>query len=335
MVRWSTTPISPRTESLEVFTMRSSKDAFHLNGTNMKSNRRAFTLVELLVVMAIIALLLGILLPALARARKNAQQVKCATQVKEIHKGWITESNNDAQQQRYPTPGEINRLAIGGQNIPGRGDFNEAKNSHQNMWSVCIAKNLFSPALLICPAETSSKVGQCTNYNFNAYKPAADIYWDGDTPDGGGGGGVANFRIQGNGAVLTSSATSYAAMPIPNNDRRRREWRQSGNSKFVILGNRGVLNGSLTANDYRASETLRIHGDKDQWEGNMCYNDNHVTFERTFSPEGLDRIGTGTTAILDNVFLAESGANNRDSLIQIVTQVTGSGAATTHVASWD
>lgn len=301
----------------------------------MKPHRRAFTLVELLVVMAIIALLLGILLPALARARKNAQQVKCATQVKEIHKGWITESNNDSGQQRYPTPGEVNRLAVAGQNIPGRGDFNEVKNSHQNMYAVCIAKQLFSPALLVSPAETSSKVGVCTNYNYSAYKPAEDRYWDGDTPDGGGGGGVANFRITGSNDLLTASATSYAALPLANNERRRREWRQSGNSKFVVLGNRGVKNGSTTPNDYKASETLRIHGDKDQWEGNLCHNDNHVAFERTFSPEGLDRIGAGTTAILDNVFLAETTGNNRDSLIQIVTQVTGSGTTTTHVASWD
>jgi len=289
----------------------------------------------LLVVMAIIALLLGILLPALARARKNAQQVKCATQLKELHKGLLTESNNDSQQQRYVMPGEINRLPVNSVNVIGRGDFNEAKNSHQNMWSACIAKNLFSPAVLISPAETSSKVGQCTNYNFGAYKPAIDSFWDGDIPDGGGSGGLVNFfKIQGQGANF-QSATSYATMPLPNNERRRREWRQSGNSKFVVLGNRGVANGSSEPNVYGASETLRIHGDVNQWEGNMVRNDNSTSFERTFTPEGLDRFGTGNAAVLDNIFLADNGANNRDSLIQIVTQVTGTGTNTVHVASWD
>ena len=75
----------------------------------MMIKRKGFTLVELLVVVAIIALLIAILLPALARAREVANRTACAANLHGIYQSMYTYSASN--KNKFPvfgaaTPGD-------------------------------------------------------------------------------------------------------------------------------------------------------------------------------------------------------------------------------------
>jgi prepilin-type N-terminal cleavage/methylation domain-containing protein len=323
------------------------------NAQNHKVSK-GFTLVELLVVMAIIALLLGLLLPALAKARATARQVKDQTQVKQIHQGWLTASNDSGGV--LPLPGEINRAGT----VPGRGDIDEIQNDHANLHGAMIGRGYVNAQILVSPAEVNGKVIACATYNMQRINPATDCYWDPVLQPAAGTGTLPNPTTGFRADLNIQCNTSYAVMPLDPASRRKTEWRNTGNSRFAIIGNRGPKAGNPTSADYTNSKTLLIHGGSKEWDGNIGYNDNHVEYGRTFYPENVKPLnqascsGGGADLIVnslsqDNIFKNDTGCQtnakkNVDSVLWIQrrsTNTTANGIVTADAfdggdfASWD
>jgi prepilin-type N-terminal cleavage/methylation domain-containing protein/prepilin-type processing-associated H-X9-DG protein len=99
-----------------------------------KARARGFTLVELLVVIGIIALLTSILLPALNKAKEQANQVKCLAQVRVLSQAAMLHAQD--HRNHLPLAGlqwQIPSMTPDGLGDPGRRKFiyfQEGANSH-------------------------------------------------------------------------------------------------------------------------------------------------------------------------------------------------------------
>src|SRR5690349_478605 len=67
--------------------------------------RRAFTLVELLVVVGLIAVLIALLLPAVSSAREQARRARCLSNLHQIANGLVAYASNN--EGLFPAPAWI------------------------------------------------------------------------------------------------------------------------------------------------------------------------------------------------------------------------------------
>lgn len=132
-----------------------------MNSTNMRTctyfhkQRRAFTLVELIVVMAGIAILAACMLPALAATKPKAERLNCSNNLRQVgiafrswviaHDGRTPQTTSDAQ---GGYSGQVGLRVLTAQQWNGYGGSRGV-----SMIFLSLSNNLSSPKSLYCPAE--------------------------------------------------------------------------------------------------------------------------------------------------------------------------------------
>ena len=144
---------------------------------------RAFTLVELLVVIGIIAVLIGVLLPALSKAQRTAREASCLSNQRQLIMALIMYT----QENKGVFPGGPGRIFWNGveQDVPGTASWdtnamnpyscNQDEKSGPTFLAKYVSKSKKIPA---CPAELEIKDtgSDYRNYRTGYWYPMSLVY---------------------------------------------------------------------------------------------------------------------------------------------------------------
>ena len=270
---------------------------------------RGFTLIEILVVIAIIGILMSLLLPALAKARKSAQLLQDGNGIREMHRAGKMHGQDTGK--GMPSPGQVNckDMDFDGdgnpdQYVPLRGPEDPQHNTTRGLHSLMIALEYYQPTLCVSGVEVNPAIQVDDDHQYGLYDPANRVFWDTDF----------DCNITGQGTL--PSNISYAHQWFTGKRKDIRWSRSTVDSNVVQMSNRGPQDGNIHPDEvdpeiYKGSNTLLMHGSEKDWTGCFVMGDSSTRTESSFYLNGSEFTPRGGFAPkMDNQFFDEDNHSN-------------------------